>query len=380
MNPRLWALGRRDRADDERAVDELVWTWRSSCIGAGLHTITHTATGPTEVVPRLVDVTLGPPLVLIVELLPGQIVADVRAVAHRLAGPLGAVALRVEPRGLRHVRVECLTADPLLGDVDRADPVPSSCDPVMLGRDEQARPVTIALPESAHIVMQGASGSGKSTGLYGLLSQLVIAPDVMVVGSDITGLTLAPWAARPGMPGWCALGTRAPAAHVAVLDRLVDEMDDRIAAMPPGYDAVPITRTTPLIVAVLEEFAGLARLLATMNKDLEKRARAQLGRLFGESRKAGIRLVMISQRTDAAIVGSFERAQCSHGISFRTDGLAALAMLHADADKAIAAEHATARPGIALLSAPGDPLRRLRCPHTPYSQYYAEVTADRAAA
>src|SRR6185295_11845586 len=109
----------------------------------------------------------------------------------------------------------------------------------------------------------------------------------------------------------------------------------------------------------LEEFAGLARLLATAgDTKQEKHARALLGRLFGESAKAAIRILLISQRTDANIVGGFERDQCSHGVSFRMASLGALQMLHADVDRSIGAEHATARPGIALLSGPGEPLRR----------------------
>ena len=45
------------------------------------------ATGPTESVPRIVEVMLGPPLVLLVEVLPGQSTVDGRPVAHRLAEP-----------------------------------------------------------------------------------------------------------------------------------------------------------------------------------------------------------------------------------------------------------------------------------------------------
>jgi S-DNA-T family DNA segregation ATPase FtsK/SpoIIIE len=103
-----------------------------------------------------------------------------------------------------------------------------------------------------------------------------------------------------------------------------------------------------------------------------------LGRLFGEARKAAMRLLLISQRADATIIGGFERDQASHVISFRVGGLSALQMLHQDADKAIAAEHATARPGVALMSAPGVPLMRFRAPHTTYADYYAEVTAAAA--
>jgi DNA segregation ATPase FtsK/SpoIIIE-like protein len=80
----------------------------------------------------------------------------------------------------------------------------------MIGRDEQGCPVVLELETAAHIVVQGSSRSGKSTGIYGVLAQLSEAPDVLVVGSDITGRTLAPWAARPGNPGWHALGTPRP--------------------------------------------------------------------------------------------------------------------------------------------------------------------------
>ena len=89
-------------------------------------------------------------------------------------------------------------------------------------------------------------------------------------------------------------------------------------------------------------------------------------------------MLLMSQRVDANIVGGFERDQCSHGISFRVAGLSALQMLHQDADKPIAAEHAAARPGVALLSSPGVPLGRFRAPHTTYSDYCDEVAPQPA--
>jgi hypothetical protein len=233
----LLPFRRRDRADDERQVDELLWAWRTACVGSGLCTVVNTATGPTESVPRIIDITLGPPLVFLAELLPGQIAADIRAVAHRLAGSLGAVALRIEPRGLRHVRIECLTVDPLIGEVARTGHLFSACSGVMLGRDEQGGPVKLKLDDGAHIIVQGSSGSGKSTAAYGWLAQLAGATDGLVVGSDITGKLLEPWSRRPGNPGWHALGTKNLVAHVNVLERAVREMDDRIDRMPPSSTA-----------------------------------------------------------------------------------------------------------------------------------------------
>lgn len=359
----------------DRAADDLEWLWRLAAIGAGLGRISDTVSGPTESVPRLVNVeVIGGQRVYTVELLHGQMPADVRAVAHRIAPSLGAYALRVEARGFRHVRITLLSCDPLRGEVERAPGgLFTATGPVMLGRDEEATRVDVLLAESAHMIVQGAAGSGKSTGVYGLLVQLRQARDALVVGSDIHGLTLRPWAMLPDAKGWHALGTRDLGAHIRVLERAVRVMDERIAEMPPGVDSTPINAATPLIVVVIEEVPGLFRVLGQTNKDLEKRARMLIARLLGEGRKAGIRALLIAQRADANIIGGYERGQASHTVSFRVDSMAALQMLHSDVDKGIAAEHSTARPGVALLSAPGVPLRRFRTPPLSYATYVAEV-------
>ncbi len=106
---------RLDRAVDEREADALWWAWRRSCEGAELCTQVETATGPTVVVPEVVEMVLGPPTTLLVKLLPGQLIGDVRRAALRLAPHLGAAALRVQPVGRIHARIELLDADPLTG-------------------------------------------------------------------------------------------------------------------------------------------------------------------------------------------------------------------------------------------------------------------------
>jgi hypothetical protein len=58
-----------------------------------------------------------------------------------------------------------------------------------------------------------------------------------------------------------------------------------LRASPPTCTATAAVNC-PLIIAVIEEFPGLVRLLSTSTTGLEKRARTLLARLFGESRKA----------------------------------------------------------------------------------------------
>ncbi|MBJ7452924.1 MAG: hypothetical protein JHC71_12705, partial [Blastococcus sp.] len=108
---RWWAACRAHRAElraDADQVSALTWAWRLACIGAGLGREIGTVSGPTTSTPRLVHVALGPPTVLLVELMPGQLAADVLAAAGRLAPHLGARSLRVGPHSHRHVLVQLL--------------------------------------------------------------------------------------------------------------------------------------------------------------------------------------------------------------------------------------------------------------------------------
>ncbi|MFC4951278.1 hypothetical protein [Pseudonocardia sp. GCM10023141] len=369
-----WRATRRTRAADEAEVDALIWAWRQACEGAGLFQQVDTATGPTLRVPRLVDITLGPPTVFIVELLASQIAADVRRVAFRMAGHLGAVALQIEPRGLRHVRVELLTVDPLAAllplELPRLEPG------VLLGRGEDGIYVVEDFERGAHTIVQGVTRSGKSVFTYGVLAQLAGNPRAIVAGCDPTGLLWRPFAGSRHEE-WQVSGVADPLAHEVLLERLVAEMDERITELPADRDTIEINDKHPMILVVLEELAGLLRCvdgLKTPKDDPGKRLRALIARLLAESAKVGIRVLILVQRAEAAVIGAFERAMCSLRISFRTDNRASVDLLHPGTPADLADSHTTAQPGIALMSAPGHELARIRAPFLGgYAEYASAV-------
>ncbi|HEY2205123.1 MAG TPA: FtsK/SpoIIIE domain-containing protein [Pseudonocardia sp.] len=281
--------------------------------------------------------------------------------------------LRITDRGLGLARIELLTDDPLVVVLPPVAAVRSALSPITLGVTEDGHPLTLDLLSSAHLIVQGATGSGKSVGCYSLLGQLAAAPDVRVTGSDVSGLLLAPWVIHPRHAGHQVLGTGNPLAHVELFERLVAEMDKTIARIPAGRDSVVLGPDQPITLIVVEEYPGLLRLLDSADPKLGKRARMAVARLLAEGRKAGYRVLLIVQRADAAIVGAYERGQASHRVSFRVDTLDALRMLHPDATGEVAERHATALSGIALATAPGLPLTRLRAPHVDYAGYCAAV-------
>lgn len=396
----IWTATARRRAEraqlrESRAlVEDLDHIWRVACEHVGLCHTVDVAAGTTVVTPGLANAdTSGPDPVLVVRLLPGQLPDDFRApdVASRLSAALGCDRIRVEPRGPYWIRVALLAGDPLDADVVTPLPVREQSvndTPIMIGRDELGAPIAMPWSVIPNACVQGATRSGKSVWCYSVLAQLARLVDVVIAGSDPSGLLLGrPWKGTAHRE-WQAVGSGDVLVHRDLLVRLVEEMDRRIAELPPRTDKITeFSASQPLIVIVLEEFAGLLRLASTITPPKgEAKLRDQLlglyGRLVSEGHKAGMRLMVITQRADTTVVGGFERGQLGLRISFRVDDPEALAMLHGSDGRAELEQHRYSPPGVALLQAPAVHMARVRGPRLPgpsedadYARYWDEVRA-----
>jgi S-DNA-T family DNA segregation ATPase FtsK/SpoIIIE len=385
----------RDRHASELVHDfEATWNRLTEFVGLS-HTV-MAAAGPTVVTPRLVNVDAsGPHLALIVRLLPGQLPEHFTAVADQLAPALGARMVRIVPRGLHWIRVELLHEDPLDAPVVTPDTTfgHSVVDqPILIARDEADMPLAMSWVNAPHTVVQGRTRSGKSVWCYSVLGQLAGLRDVRITGSDPSGLLLGRPYDGTEHRDWQAVGTRDVAAHVEILARLVEEMDRRIEGLPPRVDKLTsFSIEQPLMVVVLEEFPGLVRLASALPTPRgETKARDQLhqmyGRLVCEGHKAGLRLLVVSQRADAGVLGGAgERGQLGLKLSFAVDDPAALPMLHGEDARALMNQHRYAPPGVALLDTPTTPTRRVRGPRLPgpdhttdYTRYWDEIAAATA--
>lgn len=383
---RGWMERRRADRLDELQAARLVQAWVATCYGAGLGADTSSAAGIGGVqVPQVVSVNLGEPIRLMVRLRAGQLVSDLVKVADRLAVGLSVPRVRITPRAHGYARVELLRAEPLAAIVDFPGPIRSVYEPVLLGRDEHGPDLRLSLVESGHIVEQGMTRLGKSMWAYSLLGQLVEAPDVEVAGCDPQGMLLRPWAAREGAQ--IALGLADVEQHVDVLEGLVSEMDRRLQELPRGVDKLQVSQTDRLIVVVIEELPALiraargyptpAKVDGVQPAKVVDRIQRAVGRLLAESHKVGFRVLSIAQRQDAELYGSGgPRGQFGVRISFACDS-DALKMLH-DVPADLVAAHATALPGIALISGVGLPLARVRGPYMA-GEYaaYCELVAGR---
>lgn len=328
---------------------------------------------------------------LTVRMAPGQTVAGWREACPALASTFGAFsATASQGRRAGWVRLDVQRCDPLGIERASADPARAAAGGLIeLGRDEYGQPVTIDPTATAHVGLQGATRSGKSSTCYTLLGALAHRADVAVVGIDPSGLLLGVFEAGPNA-AFIATGTRADDLdHAAdALGRLVAVMDQRITVLrTSGVDKMSVFgSTSPAIWCVLEEYPGL--LSAARALDLERgtktgarlapRIERAVGRLVKEGAKAGICVDVLAQRMSADALATDDRANLAVRITLRVDNGDAVVMLHDGMTRAGIDAVRQFAPGVGLVESPGHPLRRVRFHRTDYATYRARVQAGQA--
>lgn len=240
---------------------------------------------------------------------------------------------------------------------------------------EEGDRVAIDLVASGHCAVQGQTRSGKSVLAYALLASIAGHPEIVVAGSDVSGILLGPWTDAPH-PELRAIGGGTVDRHAAVLEAIVALMTDRLSLLQARQlDVLPVTTEEPLILVVIEEAPGLlaslaeddARLARKPAERLEPQARRNLGRILREGAKVGIRALLLAQRFDASLLGGDLRAQFATRVTLRVDNQDAVRLLHSDADEI--RDFAQFLPGEALVQLPGEALRRCRTDCISYASY-----------
>jgi S-DNA-T family DNA segregation ATPase FtsK/SpoIIIE len=245
---------------------------------------------------------------------PGARLTAIRSLAEELALALGAPAVRLAREG-GALALEVPREDsapvrllPLLRGLPALPPA-TAC----LGLADDGRPLLIRLPspEVAHILVAGATGSGKTELLRTLALSLALTQrqaqlQMLLIDPKRRGLApLERW------PHCLAPVVAEPAAALAWLGRLVAEMERRDrAACPPvppsgasGGQSGERTggQQSPRVVIVVDELAELLTLAG-------KPAEAALTRLAQRGREAGLHLVAGVQKPAAALVGPLLKA------------------------------------------------------------------------
>jgi len=244
----------------------------------------------------------------------GQTITDAMAKVPALESGLGTYrnAIRVYPTAdnlANRCELRILDRDPHAGAVPwRGPAVASITKPIDLGPFEDAEPCRVSFLRR-HAIIGGATGSGKSGGLNGLLASLAACGDVVIWAIDLKrGMELTPWApcidrlaTTPAEAG--TLLADAVAVMFARAQHLADHSTREWNPSP----------RMPALVILIDEYAELAKDVPSALGDTDTIAR--LGRA------PAVTLVVATQRPTQQVMGegSAVRSQMNIRIAFRVE-------------------------------------------------------------
>ncbi len=188
--------------------------------------------------------------------------------------------------------------------------------PVVLGRDSVGRPVFGDLATMPHVIVAGATGSGKSVGLNVMLMSLLYRrtpAELRLLMIDPKVVELVPFDGIPHMlrPVVTDMEQAAQALQWAV-----SEMDRRFqlfaaagAKSLASYNARAAEKL-PSIVVVIEEYADLVMQQGKAVGDV-------VTRLAQKARAAGMHIILATQRPSADVITGLIKANFPTRIAYR---------------------------------------------------------------
>ena len=187
-----------------------------------------------------------------------------------------------------------------------------------LGKNISGDPVAFDLARMPHLLIAGATGTGKSVCMNALVTSILMnaGPDeVRFLMIDPKRLEFAPYEGIPHLLGPVVTDPRIAAQKLRILN---DEMLRRYDLMKAAgvrniaefRKAVPKSDWFPYIVVLIDE---LADLMLSLKKDVEP----QIIRLAQMARASGIHLVLATQRPSAQVLTGLIKANIPTKIAFQ---------------------------------------------------------------
>lgn len=303
--------------DDEtiQAGEKLIETLRQFKIEANVSAIVK---GPTV---TMYELTLAPGVrVSSISNLADNIAMELAARQVRIVAPIpGKQAVGIEvPNAQRSI----IGFKDILSSVD-LHKTPNL--PMILGRKITGEPVVMDLTRTPHLLIAGATGSGKSVCVNSLICSLLFFKSPKDVRLILVDPKIVELRIYNGIPHLLTPVITEPKKTIKALEFCLYEMERRykllnnLAVRNIGAYNLKIAHKKiareklPFIVVVIDEFADI---MTTVGKELE----TLLARLAAMARAVGIHLVLATQRPSADVITGIIKSNIPTRIAFTVSG------------------------------------------------------------
>ena len=209
--------------------------------------------------------------------------------------------------------------------------------PIILGRNVAGEPILLDLARAPHLLIAGATGTGKSVFLHSLIMSLLFRFEPERLRMVIVDTKIVEMAAYKTLPHLIAPVINDAAKVPIALRWAVNEMERRYQMMalagvknlrgynarpsgapPPLFDGEPIPERLPFLVIIIDELADMMA-----SSDTRAEVEMLISRITAKARAAGIHLVVSTVRADKHVLTHIIRNNLSTRIAFKVTSAAA---------------------------------------------------------
>lgn len=220
---------------------------------------------------------------------------------------------------------------------------------ILLGYTEDGEPVVINLATGSHGAVQGVTRSGKSITVNTIFAHAALMPDVRMVIIDPNLGAVAPW----WRTAHTVSASTSPEEACTILEDLRAEMERRqgIFWAARTDKLVDFTPDMPLILLAIDEVSNFTN---WVDKKLAERFRALLQAVTSQGHKFGIRVWLLGQKLEAAVLNTATRTNLTSRICHRVDTVEDYLHLFPDGRHLdVTAAERSMPTGVGIVSVPG---------------------------